>query len=261
MGIPTEDWIHIAKRLPVGRTTRITYKRDTRPNLVIGHDDGKFWCYCQKRKEGGVVEKSHVMVTGAAAPQGSTRLDLPSDRVLLRGMDEYAAGAIAGLLAAKNVDALFLPQLWFSEDRKRLLMDTGQGWLGRDTTGRSDQKWLTYQGTKYLGSGPADSVAVVVEDPFSYYKVKWALREQRGYTVYCALGTVARPVLALKLALHQLCIFFLDGDAPGYRGADAGVKRLRGLGTKALARCAPEGMDPKDMAAQAIREHLSEAIV
>lgn len=197
------------------------------------------------------------MVTGTAPPAQSTRLDLPSDRVQLQRMDEFAAASIAGLLAEKNVDALFLPQLWFSEERKRLLMDTGQGWLGRDTTGRSDQKWLTYNGTKYLGDGSPDTVAVVVEDPFSYYKVKWALREQGGYSVYCALGTVARPVLALKLALHQLCIFFLDGDAPGYRGADAGVKRLRGLGTKALARCAPAGLDPKDMAAQVIREHLN----
>lgn len=244
----------------MGRTGRHRHLRETRPNLVVGHEAGKWWAYCQSCKCGAVVEKSHVMVTGATAPQGSTRLDLPSDRVLLRSMDEYAAGAIAGLLAEKNVDALYLPQLWFSEDRKRLLMDTGQGWLGRDTTGRSDQKWLTYDGTKYLGAGSPDSVAVVVEDPFSYYKVKWALREQRGYTVYCALGTVARPVLALKLALHQLCIFFLDGDAPGYRGADAGVKRMRGLGTKALARCAPVGMDPKDMAAQAIREHLYDAV-
>jgi hypothetical protein len=206
------------------------------------------------------VEKSHVLITGAAAPVASTQLDLPRDKELLTRLDEFAAHSLACFLAGKNMDALYLPQLWFSEERRRLLVDTGQGWFGRDTTERSDQKWLTYNGTKYLGDGPTDSVAVVVEDPFSYYKVKWALRELRGYTVYCALGTAVKPVLALKLALHSLCVFFMDGDKAGYNGADAGVRRLRGLGTRALARCAPSGLDPKDMAAQAIREHLNEAV-
>lgn len=254
MAIPEADWLHKAKRLPVGATVRVYYQRDTRPNLVIGNAPGKWWCYCQKRKAGGVVEKDHVKITGGKAPESSTHLDLPRDSTPILGLDEFSRDAVLKLLAEKNMDQMYLPPLYFSEQRKRMLLDTGQGWLGRDTTGHSPQKWLSFSGTLYLDTVKPGIMAVVVEDPFSYYKLRWALRDS-DVSVYCALGTVVRPVLALKLLVYQLTVMFFDGDQPGYTGADREAKKLRGLGVRSVSRCAPEGFDPKDLTIAQLQEY------
>lgn len=254
--IPDEEWLAQAKRLPVHGKTRVRHRREGRPNLVIGHDADRWWCYCQACKAGAVVQKEHVLITGRKAPEGSTWLDLPADRLPLLSMDSFAQGAVLGLLAQKNMDAMYLPDLWFSDERKRLLLDTGQGWLGRDTTGGSHQKWLTYSGTPYLGAPEGRDRAIVVEDPFSYYKVRWALRHETQHAVYCALGTAVKAALALQLRLHHRVTMFMDGDAAGYRGAEAGASKMRGLGVQAVARCAPPGLDPKDLTVQQIKEHV-----
>lgn len=257
-----EVWLHLAKRLPMGRTARYPHKGDRtqRTNLIVGHDAAKYWCYCQSCKRGAVVDKTHVSIVGARAPAESTRLDLPKDRTLLTDLDEFSKDTLAGFLASKNVDALMLPPLWFSESRKRLLLDTGQGWLGRDTTETSMQKWLSFDGAMYLGHNTGADVAVAVEDPLSYYKIKWAMRSVPGFDVYCALGTTVKPVLALKIASYTRAVMFFDGDPPGWRESKLMARKLRGLGCKAIARCAPEGFDPKDMTATNIRSHLHEAI-
>lgn len=256
MRIDPQLWLGQAKAMPIGKTQRIRLHGDGRPNTVVGNDVDRWWCYCQKRKEGGVVMKDHVLVTGAKAPASSTMLDLPRDRVRVLSMDAYAAQAIAGLLARKGMDMLYLPELWFSEDRKRLLMQTHAGWLGRDTTGNSPQKWLSYSRTLYLqsDSGSGD-FGVVVEDPFSFYKVSWALRGTDA-TVFCALGTEVRDSMALALIRWKSLLFFMDGDDAGHRGAAKGAKKMRGLGCEAKAKCAPTGYDPKDLTIKQIREHV-----
>ena len=280
-GIPTSDWLHLAKRLPVGGTTRVYYQRDTRPNLVIGNSTSKFWCYCQKRKQGGVVEKDHVKITGGTAPASSTHLDLPRDSLPILDLDEFCRDAVLRMLASKNMDQMYLPPIYFSEQRKRMLINTGQGWLGRDTTGHSPQKWLTYDGSLYLGNHlqdtqpplsmvdmgdagttaqqPAKRTAVVVEDPFSYYKVLWALRDMPDFAVYCGLGTVLRPSLRLHLLKHSSrVVCFFDGDNAGVSGGVREASAMRGLGHPAIARPAPTGYDPKDLSIEDIRSFIHE---
>lgn len=278
--LPDSEWLHLAKRLGVGSTSRHYHRREGRPNLVVGNTAGKWWAYCQSCKAGGVVEKDHVKITGGKAPESSTHLDLPRDMLPLLELDEFACDSVLHLLAQKSMDQMYLPPLYFSEQRKRVLLDTGQGWLGRDTTGHSPQKWLTYDGSLYLGShvqdtqasfpvvdmgnaGAAvqrapDSTAVVVEDPFSYYKVRWALRDVPEFTVYCALGTVVRPALRLALVPHTSVGLFFDGDSAGAVGARREARALRGLGVRAVARCAPEGFDPKDLTIEDIRGFIHE---
>jgi hypothetical protein len=179
--------------------------------------------------------------------------------VHIHDLDEFSRSAILALLVAKNVDPLFLPPLLFSEGRRRLLLDTGLGWLGRDTTDASPQKWLTYNHTPFLSDGPArpEAAAVFVEDPFSYYKVAWALRGMADrFQVYCALGTRVRPALALEIAQHSRALAFMDGDKAGAGGAIAARTQFRPYGTRVTPRCAPPGLDPKDMTAQEIRDHV-----
>lgn len=254
--LPDEQWLHLAKRLPVGGTSRHHHLRENRPNLVVGHDEDRYWAYCQSCKEGGVVKKDHVLITGQRAPAESTRLDLPRDRVHLLKCDSFTQQALAQLLASKSMDCMYMPELWFSEQRKRLLVNTGQGWLGRDTTGKSQQKWLSYDGALYLHCvRGSESPAVVVEDPFSFFKIVWATRHT-ALSVYCALGTDVRPSLLLELTKHTGVTFYYDGDSAGYRGAAKGAARVRAMGTPAVANCAPDGFDPKDQTIAEIRRHL-----
>lgn len=254
--LPDEEWLHHAKKLSVGSRTRVFHRREGRPNLVIGNEAGKWWAYCQSCKAGGVVEKDHVRITGGSAPASSTHLDLPRDSIPILELDEFSRDAVLRLLAEKNMDQMYLPPIHFSEQRKRMLIDTGQGWLGRDTTGHSPQKWLSYTGSPWLGPESA-ACAMVVEDPFSYYKAQWALRDNHEWAVYCALGTVVRPALALKLTHRTRVVMFFDGDEAGYTGAKREAKKIRGLGGSAIARCAPEGFDPKDLTIQEIQAYAS----
>lgn len=258
--LPDEEWLHHAKKLAVGSQNRLFHRREGRPNLVVGNDAGRWWAYCQSCKAGGVVTKDHVRITGGAAPESSTHLDKPRDSLPILELDEFCRDAVLRLLAEKNMDQMYLPPVHFSEQRKRMLIDTGQGWLGRDTTGHSPQKWLTYDGSLWLGPcgehvGGAPTTALVVEDPFSYYKVRWALRDVPDCTVYCALGTVARPSLRIILLPHTSVIFFFDGDDAGTTGARREARAMRGLGVRAVARCAPDGFDPKDLTIEQIKEY------
>lgn len=271
--LPDEEWLHLAKKLAVGVRSRHYHRREGRPNLVVGNEAGKWWAYCQACKAGGVVEKDHVRITGGSAPASSTHLDLPRDSVPILELDEFSRDAVLRLLAEKHMDQMYLPPLHFSEQRKRMLIDTGQGWLGRDTTGHSPQKWLTYDGTLWLGPDVARAqkaagsgsdgegvprLAVCVEDPFSFYKVRWALRDVPTVSTYCGLGTVLRPALRLHLLKYDTVACFFDGDPAGVSGAKRESAAMRGLGVRSVARCAPDGFDPKDLSIDDIRSFINE---
>ena len=259
MALPEADWLARAKALPIGRTARIRHGREARINLVVGNDDGHWWAYCQSCKAGGKVQKDHVRVTGVPAPKDSESLVLPHDMVHIMQAEPALRDGVLGFVAHKNMDAMYLPPLWFSPSRKRLLLQTEHGWLGRDTTERSMQKWLTFTaGTTHLGDARPGKkqIAVVVEDPFSFYKVRWALQDQPEYTVFSSLGTAVKDALVMVLlGFHDVRMFY-DGDAAGRKGAAVETSRFRAFGAKAHNMCAPEGMDPKDMTIDQIREHL-----
>ena len=255
--LPAEVWLSTAKRLAVGSTTRVPHHGDrtNRPNLVIGHDNGAYWAWCQSCQIGGKVVKEHCLTPGKPAPAASTRLDKPRDMVRVRDMLREEQEGVAGFLARKHMDSIFLPELWFSPERKRLLVPTPQGWLGRDVTENSPQKWLTYGRALHLDGGETGNTAVVVEDTFSYYKVKYAVRGT-GIVPLSSLGTRLNDALLLRLMTFDKVVLFYDGDKAGYAGAARGAKRLRALGVRAEAKCAPAGYDPKDMQIHSIKEHL-----
>jgi hypothetical protein len=249
--IPEHEWLPIAKRLAIGMRQRVWHGQERRQNMIVANAPDRWWAYCQACKQGGVVRKDHVIITGAA-PATSTHLTMPTDLRLLAGSD--AEAMVLGFLARKNMDCMYLPPLWWSDSRKRVLLDTGYGWMGRDVTEKSMQKWLTYNATKFLGRVPAGSPAVVVEDTFSWYKVQWAMRGT--VPVLCALGTGIKDSLVLELMEASKVIWFFDGDPAGTTGADAGAFRMRGLGIPSIASTAPAGMDPKDMHCDDIVSHI-----
>ena len=256
MALPDAEWLPIAQRLPVGTTRRVLHRRESRPNLIIGHEHGHYWAYCQACKEGGKQAKTHVLVTGAKAPVNSTSLSLPTDMVRLDRCDLFTQESIAAFLARKGMDLLFMPPVHYSADRKRLLIQTKQGWIGRDLTGNSPQKWLTYSyGCVYLADAIKQHV-IFTEDAFSWIKVSYTVATSPHWSCVCLLGTELRPKLLNEMLRRGVTSthFFLDGDAAGAAGAKRGVRLLRPYFKSSRIGCAPQGMDPKDMPLARIRE-------
>lgn len=263
MSIPQHDWLHLAKGLPVGGQGRFPHKGDrtNRPNLVVYNSADRWSCYCQSCKQGGVVFKTHVRVTGVPPPKASTDPTLPLDMVSVYNLPLPVQNAVVGFLISKNMDLLYFDQdIFYSESRKRILIPTPQGWLGRDTTENSPQKWLTYNRSQYLGELREGCTAVLVEDAFSYFKIKWSIKhdERFRYTdVLCTLGTAIRDVLFTKLIRGSTaCVVFYDGDKAGERGAKLCAARLTAFGIRTKAATAPSGYDPKDLTCEAIRTHI-----
>ena len=255
--LPDNEWLHIAQRLAVGSTTRTYHLRERRPNLVVGHDASHYWAFCQACKSGAKVMKDHVLVLGTKPPKASTSLSLPTDKIRLADCDSFTQSSITGFLARKSMDALYLPELWYSESRKRLLMRADECWLGRDLTDNSHQKWLTYSGrVRHLGT-PAEHT-ILVEDSFSWYKVKKAMSSAQTsvpWSCVCLLGTELNPPLIRQLSSTTSTVhFLLDGDEAGREGSKRGSLRLRPFGLQCSVQLPPDGCDPKDLKLQELRE-------
>lgn len=255
MALPEHEWLHLAKRTARGGKTRHRHGRESRDNLVVQNLEDRYTAYCMACKQGAVHLKEHVRVTGIAAPVGSISLILPTDMVEISMATKDVQDGVLGFLAHKNMDMQYVQEAHphFSRSRMRLLLTWPGGWLGRDTTGHSPQKWLTYDGQTHLTGLQHHPIAVVVEDPFSFFKVRWALRGE-PVTVYASLGTRVPDALAVKLLAHDTVAFMYDGDAAGYKGADLEAARFRAFGVTSFNACAPAGLDPKDMTIEAIRE-------
>lgn len=260
MALPDEDWLHIAQRLAVGQRTRVHHGRERRPNLVIGNEAGHYWAYCQACRDGGKVQKTHVL-TARVEPPKSRVLSLPDDMVQLQKVEPHTQAMLVRFLASKGVDALYLPALHYTDERKRLLMqvqaNTGVVWTGRDVTGASHQKWLVYSRAEYVRAGPRmgpDVPVVLVEDLFSMYKVHWAVPQ---VAVVCCLGTGVRPALALEICTRNprevLCLF--DGDSAGRRASQDAHRLLRPF-VRVRHVPLPDEHDPKNLSINQLQELL-----
>jgi hypothetical protein len=255
VAIPEAEWLHFAKRAPINGQGRHHHNRERSAALVVKNLPDRYTAYCMRCKEGAVLMKEHVRVTGIAAPATSADLTMPSDMVALINCEQAVRDGVLGFLAHKNMDMQYILDLHphFSKQRMRLLLSWPGGWLGRDTTERSPQKWLTFNKQKYMASGQKYPTALVVEDPFSFCKVRWALRGM-PFTVYSSLGTGVHDALMLLLLEHDLVGFFYDGDPAGYKGADVSAHRVRAMGVKCVSMCAPAQHDPKDLTVEAIQQ-------
>lgn len=251
--IPEREWLDKAKQLAVGMRTRTYHNGERRPNLAIGNDLDKWWCYCHACHEGGVVEKSHVML-GAEHNAVHDGVTLPRDIKPVHLSDFEIP--IARFLADKNMSDIYLPPLYYSEERKRLMMRLECKWHGRDLTGRSPQKWMNY-GMAHLIGGPSPYTAVV-EDIFSMFKVKWAMRQYPNFNCVCNLGTNAQlnMVYALSHNRPDKLAWFFDADPAGDSGAHECKKRMQPFVLNQYRVRPPEGLDPKDMTCAEIRAAL-----
>ncbi|APU03159.1 DNA primase [Ralstonia phage phiAp1] len=263
-----EEWLAHAKRVHVGSTNRVQHGRESRKNLVVGNDADRWWAWCQSCKAGAVVKKEHALLVQREV-KGSRDLTLPNDMRSIDALHGYEVDTVFGLLARKGMDRMYLPaDLRWSESRHRLMVPTDRPgeWMGRDTSEKSMQKWLTYHGQHYVVVRPASrfSVAVLTEDLFSAHKVAWAAEHQSlPVGVYCTLGTVMHDALLAHLMCAGVAVVssFYDGDDAGHKGCVRNALRLRALGMQDPAQpddqCAPWELDPKDMRVSAIQLHLT----
>jgi len=261
--IPDEEWLHHAKRTAVGTTRRVRHNAEGRENMTVGNEPDRWWCRCNRCGVGAVVKKEHAL-TVLVAPVLSGDMSLPSDMIQFEKLPEYQQVFVAGFLSGKNMDRMYIdaPVFW-SESRHRLMLqDSGGRWMGRDTSGRSPQKWLTYNRQPYVQVSSTESThAILTEDMFSAWKVAYAAKGMR-VTVYCSLGAHVTPALLARLiAKHTHVSSFYDGDAAGWDGARYNALRLRPFDISnpcgAKVMCAPTDMDPKDMTVLQIQQHIT----
>jgi len=249
--LPHSEWLDRAKRLSIGMHVRVQHRNERRPNMVIGNDNDKWWAYCQACKEGGVMPKEHVLLNSTTKHE-PVLLTIPTDIKPVLGSEFEQA--IGKFLASKHMMFPYLPTLYYSEQARRLLIqDDNNRWHGRDLTDRSPAKWLHY-GASY--SGTVCKNTIITEDMFSMWKVQFALKDtlRKGWGVFCTLGTSVSQPAALQLKEAGRLIWAYDGDAAGYVGANYGRRRMQVFVDAQSRARPPEGLDPKDMDCQAIRD-------
>ena len=250
--LPASEWLHLAKRVPLGRSDRTYHGRENRPNLVVYNNESEWSAYCHRCHKAGRVSKEYV-VYGAPPDARSPDLSPPRDAVpvLVPGQFSEYDTAVARFLVSKGVVPSMLPPLRYSCTRKRILLTAGEAVLGRDITEMSAMKWVQYSGAKFVRLGPRVPISIIVEDTFSAYKVHRALPQ---YQVVACLGT--RISVHLKMLLQGVVAVMFDGDQAGHIGAADARRELPGR--HVLVRCAPDGLDPKDMTIAQIRAHWEE---
>lgn len=254
--IPHEDWLDQARRLAVGMRARVRHRRESRPNMVIGHDRDAWWCYCQRCKDGSRVPKEHVLLTAPAVPQ-QVEVTVPTDTVPVIG-SEYEQ-AVGRFIASKGMMFPYLPTLHVSPQRMRLMLhDAASGWHGRDLTGKSDAKWIHYAKPHIMGD--IGRCTIITEDVFSRYKVRFALRHVPEIGVCSTLGAGCSQTAALALKDCKHLVWMYDGDSAGDDGYKSGSKRMRVLVPRQYRARPPEGSDPKDMQCEDIRNLLKEVL-
>lgn len=260
MAIPTEEWLALAKRLPVGQSDRVQHRFEGRQNMVVRNKPEGWSAYCHACAEGGFVPKEFVKIQ-AEEPREYRQM-LPPDLVHLDAADAYAQQRVYAFLASKSMDMLHMQQAvcMYSPRAKRLVLGlTGPdsaAYLGRSIIG-AQPKWTQYSTPvagypSFVKVGEGSRV-VITEDTFSALKVQWACPDVQAV---CSLGTKLSDALVLYLLSRgdPVTIFF-DGDKAGVSGAEKGRIRLAGLGMPASAYTV-HGKDPKDLSAQQIREVL-----
>lgn len=260
MALPEHEWLPQAKRLAVGMRDVVRHRHERRPNMKIGNERGRWWAWCHACKEGAVLEKDHVLLApGKALPEPS-ELSVPGDLRVVLG-SEYEV-TVARFLASKGMDMQMLPKLWYSEQRKRLCLQDpwGSGWHGRDLTDRSAAKWLHYGKPKIAGE--VNRLTIVTEDLFSMFKVQYAMRTHpHGFLgVASTMGAGVSVSAALALKNCTSLVWAYDGDKAGDDGYVQASKRMRVHVPKQYRFRPPEGLDPKDMDCEAIRELIKEVI-
>ena len=259
--LPEHEWLSKAKTLAVGQKVRVKHRNERRCNMVIANDRECWWCYCQACKEGGRADKTHVLLGGPAIVENHTQ-PIPHDAVPLYESSELAP-AVERFLIGKDMDFAYLldymPRL--SVSRKRLILkDLVGNHIGRDTSDKSNAKWVEY--TPGMASFVARAWAtseccVIVEDAFSACKLAWCAGLS-PVTIVAALGTDIQPKLAQYLSTFSKLAWFMDDDEAGIKGINTGMRYMRPfVDSQVVLTLRGDGCDPKNLSCDVLCSRLA----
>lgn len=264
MRLHNDDWLRLAKGTPVNGQRRVRHRNERTEALTVGNLPDRWWAYCQRCRQGAVELKTHVTV-GGALPRESTNMAHPTDDRAIHQLLDHERDALALFMARKSMDWMYFgaAHVTWSALRQRLLIQHPSGLMGRDTTERSDQKWLTYDRSPYLAASRTSGNVLLVEDTFSMYKTQFAIdRAGLDAAVVCTLGTRIHDSLFLWLLTNATRVWsFYDGDAAGWKGGFENAKRLQASnllgGGDIIPTCASDGNDPKDLNLDVLVAHAA----
>lgn len=251
------EWLPAAKRLNVGQSRRIKHTCPGSPSLVIRHLPDRYTGWCYRCKEHGVHKKKHVLL-GQDTHTASADT-MPTDAVKVSrdcAIELYARHLRKSL--PWYVDQC--TEWYYSRKHNRVILSVQGGYLGRSLDPSiPGGKWCVYAGpTGYPALGLLSQLnykytdrIVLTEDILSAHKVTHAFGNEAGHRTFGAavLGTKLTTTALhslLELAPESVLVFY-DGDTAGRSGAQATLRRLRGLGINARNVECPLGFDPKDL--------------
>jgi hypothetical protein len=245
------EWLHLAKKLPVGRTQRVYHGAEKRPNLVVKNLTDKYTAWCHACHKGGVYQKEFVKVLDDVRPTNRKAGDpgfLRSINLALPDLN-IPYSDIVMFLHSKHMTLDYIQHLnpqWSAQD-KRIVLTTEDQCVGRDTTGHSPSKWYKYYGDcSYVRAKPsalAGKTVVLTEDLFSACKGQFFYQDVLFISV---MGTVVYDdLLHLLLKAKQVLVMF-DGDSAGTLGTQNTLQKLRLVGIPCYNVSVPLNCDPKD---------------
>lgn len=249
-----EHWLTEAKRLPVGRWARIYHGAERRPNLVIRNKADGYYAYCHSCHEGSVIKKEFVQET--VVIQQAPKSRDPGPLIDITTLDVSVSGKgyrLANFLASKSVYKCWptnVKPMW-SEQDQRIVFQTPELLIGRDTTGNSKAKWYRYKGTANYASVTGireGGVVFLTEDYFSAMKGQY-YAEMTGIPTSCVSmqGTVIHPDLVVQLMDTPKVILAFDTDKAGKEGCIKAAQQLGLLGIPYEVAWCDANKDPKDM--------------
>lgn len=243
--LPKEEWLKLAKAVPIGGTRRTYHGAERRPNLVVRNLEDRYTAYCHSCKEGGVVEKELVRLSTVAPPSK------PVPKFEFVPLNPLKHEAAIKFLHSKHMTYnMLIPfkPLWCEYDQ-RIVIDNKDQLIGRDITDTHPSKWYVYKRNRsYVRVDTSkffdQQVVVLTEDYFSAHKGRYY---RPMYHFVALTGTVMYDDLAVELMKAKHVITALDNDHAGTTGADAIHRKLELLNVPFSDIKPDVGKDPKDM--------------
>jgi hypothetical protein len=257
-----DDWLEVARRLPVGRKARLTHDCGEGKVVIASHNEQGYSAYCFRCGNLGfegkgyqtLEELNRIAELNAQANQVHSvdlpkdyTLDIPAEQsrwLLKAGISVYRA-AKCGIGWSPSLSRVIIPLF---DDRGGLLY-----WQGRAVLRGQTPKYINPPVSKqellyWCKPEKADlSRVVVTEDILS------AIRVGRHLPAASILGTKLSTKQAGQLSAYDRVEFWLDPDDAGREGAQKGCRTLN-LATH--ARQVDSEHDPKNHSDREIREIL-----
>lgn len=255
------EWLPVAERLPVGGSVRITHSCGRTPALVVYSSPGKLSAHCHRCKQWGSHTLTHRR---PVAPLQEPRLNnrLPTQYLPLQETPEYVQREVWTFLLSKGMfpSMLAADTLFYSREHHRIAIRIGTGQYLARTLGDSVPKWVHYSDSAvhqaYATFGAETPQVVITEDLLSAAKVHYAT----GLQTYALLGTTVPAALTVNFLQRfqeggfECVHVMLDADPAGYAGAVRACNNFGFNGIPYKVVQLPEGVDPKDLQIQKLKE-------